>query len=91
MQAAGVSRGTLVCSSIWESVIDTLSAILLSAMAMAGVLAVIFHQLSDQIDMSVVPLPYGYFLIMALWAIGLAAAASGLYSWFSSRADTIRR
>ncbi len=91
MQAAGVSRGTLVCSSIWESVIDALSAILLSALAMAGVLAVIFHQLSDQIDMSVVPLPYGYFLIMALWAIGLAAAASGLYSWFSSRADTTRR
>ncbi|RMA44636.1 FtsX-like permease family protein [Bifidobacterium sp. wkB344] len=91
MQAAGVSRGTLVCSSIWESVIDALSAILLSALAMAGVLAVIFHQLSDQIDMSVVPLPYGYFLITALWAIGLAAAASGLYSWFSSRADTTRR
>ena len=91
MQAAGVSRGTLVCSSIWESVIDALSAILLSALAMAGVLAVIFHQLSGQIDMSVVPLPYGYFLIMALWAIGLAAAASGLYSWFSSRADTTRR
>ena len=91
MQAAGVSRGTLVCSSIWESVIDALSAILLSALAMAGVLAVIFHQLSDQIDMSAVPLPYGYFLIMALWAIGLAAAASGLYSWFSSRADTTRR
>lgn len=91
MRAAGVSRGTLVCSSIWESVIDALSAILLSALAMAGVLAVIFHQLSDQIDMSVVPLPYGYFLTMALWAIGLAAAASGLYSWFSSRADTTRR
>ena len=91
MQAAGVSRGTLVCSSIWESVIDALSAILLSALAMAGVLAVIFHQLSDQVDMSVVPLPYGYFLVMALWAIGLAAAASGLYSWFSSRADTTRR
>ena len=91
MQAAGVSRGTLVCSSIWESVIDALSAILLSALAMAGVLAVIFHQLSGQIDMSVVPLPYGYFLIMALWAMGLAAAASGLYSWFSSRADTTRR
>ena len=91
MQAAGVSRGTLVCSSIWESVIDALSAILLSALAMAGVLAVIFHQLSGQIDMSVVPLPYGYFLTMALWAIGLAAAASGLYSWFSSRADTTRR
>ena len=91
MQAAGVSRGTLVCSSIWESVIDALSAILLSALAMAGVLAVIFHQLSGQVDMSVVPLPYGYFLIMALWAIGLAAAASGLYSWFSSRADTTRR
>ncbi len=91
MQAAGVSRGTLVCSSIVESVIDALSAILLSALAMAGVLAVIFHQLSDQIDMSVVPLPYGYFLIMALWTIGLAAAASGLYSWFSSRADTTRR
>ena len=91
MQAAGVSRGTLVCSSIWESVIDALSAILLSALAMAGVLAVIFHQLSGQVDMSVVPLPYGYFLIMALWAIGLAAAASGLYSWFSSQADTTRR
>ena len=91
MQAAGVSRGTLVCSSIWESVIDALSAILLSALAMAGVLAVIFHQLSDQVDMSVVPLPYSYFLIMTLWAIGLAAAASGLYSWFSSRADTTRR
>ena len=91
MQAAGVSRGTLVCSSIWESVIDALSAILLSALAMAGVLAVIFHQLSDQVDMSVVPLPYGYFLTMALWAIGLAAAASGLHSWFSSRADTTRR
>ena len=91
MQAAGVSRGTLVCSSIWESVIDALSAILLSALAMAGVLAVIFHQLSDQVDMSVVPLPYGYFLTMALWAIGLAAAASGLYSWFSSRANTTRR
>ena len=91
MQAAGVSRGTLVCSSIVESVIDALSAILLSALAMAGVLAVIFHQLSDQVDMSVVPLPYGYFLVMALWAIGLAAAASGLYSWFSSRADTTRR
>ena len=91
MQAAGVSRGTLVCSSIGESVIDALSAVLLSALAMAGVLAVIFHQLSGQIDMSVVPLPYSYFLIMALWAIGLAAAASGLYSWFSSRADTTRR
>ncbi|WP_445339369.1 FtsX-like permease family protein [Bifidobacterium sp. ESL0825] len=91
MQAAGVSRGTLVCSSIWESVIDALSATLLSALAMAGVLAVIFHQLSGQVDMSVVPLPYGYFLTMALWAIGLAAAASGLHSWFSSRADTTRR
>ena len=91
MHAAGVLRGTLVRASVWESVIDTLSATLLSALAMVGVLAIIFRALSKQVDMDMVPLPYDYFLIMALCAMALAALVSGLYGWFSSWADRTRR
>lgn len=91
MHAAGVLHGTLVRASVWESVIDTLSATLLSALAMVGVLAIIFRALSKQVDMDMVPLPYDYFLIMALCAMALAALISGLYGWFSSWADRTRR
>lgn len=91
MHAAGVSRGTLVRASILESLIDTLSATVLSALAMMGVLAIISRALSKQVDMGIVPLPYDYFLIMALCAVALAVIASGLYGWFSSRADKPRR
>ena len=91
MHAAGVVRGTSVRASVWESMIDTLSATLLSALAMVGVLAIIFRALSKQVDMDMVPLPYDYFLIMALCALVLAALVSGVYGWFSSRADRTRR
>ena len=92
MHAAGVSRGTLVRISVWESVIDTLSATFLSALVMVGVLAIIVRAMKkSSSDMSMIPLPYDYFLIMALCALALAALVSWLYGWFSSRADRTRR
>lgn len=91
LYAAGISRGLLVLSSIWESLIDTLSGTLLSALIMVGVTTIVIREMSTRIDLSLVPLPYDYFGIMALSMTILAALVSGLYAWFSSRADRTQK
>lgn len=91
LYAAGISRSSLILSSIWEPLIDTLSGTLLSALVMIGVITIVFRKMSTRIDLSMVPLPYEYFGIMALCATALAALVSGLYAWFSSRADRTQK